>query len=70
MATTGQNLGKVLAERGVSKAKLSRDAEVSYKTVIRIVKGDRVGSLDSWMRFAEALDCETSELIGDKRGER
>ena len=53
-----------MAEKGVSKRQLARDAQVSYRTVCRVAAGDRVGNLDTWMRLAEALGCDLAELIG------
>jgi len=66
--TTGQRLAAKLAERGMSKRKLARDSQVSYRTVCRIMSGDRLGNLDTWLRFAEALQCDMSELIGESDG--
>lgn len=66
--TTGFNLAAKLAEKGCSKRRLARESQVSYRTVCRVVSGDRVGSLDTWMRFADALDCDVSELIGEQHG--
>jgi len=56
-------LAAKLAELGVSKRKLARDSHVSYRTVSRILSGDRVGYLDTWMRFAEALGCPLGDLL-------
>ena len=53
---------------GVSKRKLARDSRVSYRTVCRVIAGDRLGNLDTWMRFASALGCGVSEIIGDSDG--
>ena len=52
-----------MAERGVSRRQLALMSGVSYRTVCRIVSGDRLGYLDTWMRFADALGCEVGELI-------
>ena len=52
----------------MSKRKLARDSQVSYRTVCRIMSGDRLGNLDTWLRFAEALQCDMSELIGESDG--
>lgn len=64
-ATTGQKLESKLAERHMGKRQLARESDVSYRTVCRIMKGDRIGSLDTWMKVASALGCDVSELIGD-----
>lgn len=68
MAKTGERLAEKLAEAGMSKRQLARDSHVSYRTVCRIVEGDRLGNLDTWMRFAEALGCDVSELTGERDG--
>ena len=52
----------------MSKRQLARESQVSYRTVCRIISGDRLGNLDTWMRFAEALGCDLTELIGDGDG--
>ena len=67
--TTGQRLAGKLAEKGMSKRRLARESQVSYRTVCRIIAGDRLGNLDTWMRFAKALGCDISELIGENDGE-
>lgn len=64
-ATTGQKLESKLAERRMGKRQLARESGVSYRTVCRIVKGDRIGALDTWVKVARALGCDVSELIGD-----
>lgn len=61
--TTGQKLAEKLAERGISKHGLARESQVSYRTVCRVVSGDRVGTLDTWMRIAAALDCNLDDII-------
>lgn len=70
--STGERLAAKLAELGRSKRWLARESQVSYRTVCRIISGDRVGNLDTWMRFAEALGCGLSEITdldgGDAKG--
>ena len=65
--TTGDRLAEAMADGGFSKRRLARESGVSYRTVCRITSGDRVGSLDTWMRLADALGMEVSELIGDRQ---
>lgn len=62
-ATTGERLSEKLAENGMSKRELSAESGVSYKTVCRIANGHRLGNLDTWMRFAEALDCDLDDIV-------
>lgn len=68
IASTGEKLAEKLAESGKSKRWLAMKAGVSYRTVCRIVAGDKVGYLDTWMKFAEVLGCDVSELIGEHDG--
>lgn len=67
---TGERLAAKMSERGVSKHQLALEAGVSYRTVCRIVSGDRLGYLDTWMRFAEALGCDVGELVDGAGGWR
>ena len=62
---TGKNLARMLEDRGMSKRRLARESQVSYRAVCRIVSGDRLRNLDTWMRFAKVLGCSVSELIGE-----
>lgn len=66
MKTTGERLNDALRKRGMSKRQLAREAQVSYRTITRIAAGHRKGNLDTWMRFAAAIGCDISELIGDE----
>ena len=61
--TTGEKLMRKLAETGMSMRGLARESGVSYNTVKRCVTGDRRGSLDTWMRLADAIGCEVSDII-------
>ena len=63
--TTGRHLEAKMAELGISRRRLARESHVSYRTVCRILAGDRLGMLDTWMRFADAVGCSVSDLIGD-----
>ena len=66
--TTGERLAREMESRGFSKRRLARESGVSYRTVCRITAGDRVGSLDTWMKVADALGCDVSDLIGEHDG--
>lgn len=67
--TTGERLAGEMEARGFSKRRLARESGVSYRTVCRIAAGDRVGSLDTWLRLAKTLGCDVSDLTGEHDGE-
>ena len=46
------------SEHGLTYNALAHKAGVSRRTVISIETGSSRGSLDSWMRLYEALDCD------------
>lgn len=66
--STGEKLASRLSEAGMSKRQLAQEAGVSYRTVCRIVAGDKVGYLDTWMKFAGVLGCDVSEIVSPERG--
>ena len=63
--STGEKLERKLAEKGMGKHELARESQVSYRTICRIVSGDRVGNLDTWMRIADAIGCDLSEITDE-----
>lgn len=69
--STGAALKKALKSRGVSQARLSRITGLDESTVYRLCNGDRIGSLDTWMRISETLGMSIDELTGngDESGE-
>ena len=62
---TGERLCARLKAVGMSKRQLAAESEVSYRTVCKIAAGDRLGNLDTWMKFANVLECSVSELTGE-----
>lgn len=53
-----------MRERGVSVRELSIACGVSCSTVYRIMDGDALGYLDTWVKIAGHLGMEVSELVG------
>lgn len=62
--TSGERLSSVMRERGVSVRELSIACGVSCSTVYRIMDGDALGYLDTWVKIAGHLGMEVSELVG------
>ena len=53
----------VMDELGIGKNELARRSGVSKQTVYRICAGDRLGNLDTWLRFAEALGKSLNDIV-------
>lgn len=66
--TTGDMLRRAMAERGFSKSRLSRESGVSYRTITRIMSGDRIGSLDTWTRVASAMGTTIDGITRNEQG--
>lgn len=66
--STNESLLDAMAERGVGKRALARVAQISYRTVMRMCAKNRVGSVDTWMRVADALDASLDEITGRSYG--
>lgn len=56
--STGSALKSYLESHGMSQAELMRRTGLSKETIQRLVHGDRIGTLDTWMRIWMALDCD------------
>ena len=65
LESTGSKLHAYIRVRGVSREKLAELAGISANTVYRICAGDRIGTIGTWLRIAEALDCSITDIIGD-----
>jgi DNA-binding Xre family transcriptional regulator len=58
---------EVLESRGMTMAKLSRKADLAYKTVQDLCNDPyRDVSLSTLSRIQEALDCSVHDLVEDK----
>ena len=64
--STGSKLHAFIRARGVSREKLAELAGISANTVYRICAGDRIGTIGTWLRIADALDCSISDIIGEE----
>ena len=62
--STGERLAERLEEIGMTKSHLAAESQVSYRTICRIISGDRLGNLDTWLRICKAIGCEISDLVG------
>lgn len=63
VTSTGKRLLAYIRARGISREKLAELAGISANTVYRICAGDRVGTIGTWMRIADALDCSINDII-------
>jgi transcriptional regulator with XRE-family HTH domain len=53
------------AQHGLTYNALAEKSSVSRRTVISIETGSSRGSLDSWMRIFDALDCDFGLFLQD-----
>ena len=60
-----EKLAKYIEERGISRAELSERSGVGLTTIWRMLHQDRYGTLDTWLRIAEALNCRISDILGE-----
>lgn len=58
----------ILESRGVSQAELCRRTGLDKDTVRRLLSGDRIGMLDTWMRIFDALGIEPNDVLGVSGG--
>ena len=62
--TIAKNIKKYRKERGLSQDKLSRLADVSHATIIKIESGGiQSPTIDTVQKIAEALDVGVDDLI-------
>lgn len=61
-------LGNLLAEKKISKNKLSQDTETDYKVVTRYINGDLTRlDINILERLCNYLDCDISDIIELKK---
>ncbi len=53
-------------EAGMSVAALARKARMSRMTINALESGERKGSLESWLKLANALNAPLGELSGQE----
>jgi len=62
-----QNLKKYRKQRGLTQEALSRKADISYNTIIKIESGVVTNPrMDNLMKLANALDVSMDKLAGRK----
>ena len=64
LSTIGKNIRRVRKKLGFSQDKLSKLAEVSYNTVVKIESGENKNpTLDTLKKIAKALGVSVDDLI-------
>lgn len=61
--STGSKLERWLYDHKVSKNRLVELSGVPWSTVSRLCGGDRIGSIETWLRISRALGVPLSEII-------
>lgn len=61
-----KNLQRLLREKGISQAELSRRTEILPQNMNKYVKGRRIPSAANMIRIAEALEVSAHTLMGDE----
>lgn len=60
----GKNLKKLRKQKGLSQDRLSKLADISYNTVIKLESGGIINpSIDTLQKLAKALNISVDELI-------
>lgn len=67
-SSTGAKLGMAMRDTGISKHQLCKATGISYTTVTRLMSGDRIGALDTWLKIADAMGMSLQDLL-DYEGE-
>ena len=62
-SSTGAKLEMAMRDSGTSKHQLCRVTGISYTTVTRLMSGDRIGTLDTWLKIADAMGMSLQELL-------
>lgn len=62
--TTGDELRRIMEDRGVTIVELSEESGVARSTISRMLRSGE-GMLYSWRAVARALGVKVSELIGE-----
>lgn len=58
-----RNIRKIMNERGLYQARLAMEADLSEKTLSKILKGDQHLSLENFSKIAMALSLREIDLI-------
>ena len=67
--TTGDMLAAYMEEHGFSKRWLSRETGIYMNTITRILRGDKLGNIHTWMTFADAMGCTLDDILYDDSDE-
>lgn len=60
----GKNIKKLRKQKGLSQDRLSKLADISYNTVIKLESGGITNpSIDTLQKLAKALDVSVDELL-------
>lgn len=52
-----------MARHGFSKRRLSKETGIYMNTITRILRGDKLGNIHTWMAFADAMGCTLDEIL-------
>ncbi len=63
--STGGKLERYMSEHGVSKRSLSKKTGLCGNTITAIIRKDRSGMLDSWLKIADAMNCSIDDILCD-----
>jgi transcriptional regulator with XRE-family HTH domain len=61
---TNDALAAAIARSGKSRLEIAMDTGLAYTTITRMLSGDRIGNLASWMALAECLGVTLDEITG------
>lgn len=59
----GRNLRRVMAERDITQAKMSRDLDIPKTTISGWMNGKRAPKMQMFDRLCEYLECKRSDLM-------
>lgn len=63
--TNLKNIKELRNKKGWSQEKLSREADISYQTLIKIERGGiKNPKIETMIKLAKALDVSIDELVG------
>jgi transcriptional regulator with XRE-family HTH domain len=67
LSTIAKNIKKLRKEKGISQDKLSKLANISYNTIIKIESGDiQSPGIDTAQKIAQAFGVKIDDLISEK----
>lgn len=63
--TTGEQLALYMRKHGISKRYLSSKTGIYINTITRIMRGDKVGNIHTWLALAEAMGCTLDDILNE-----